>query len=58
MADKATIITYFEPDMVEWMDRYVLQKKLEGDRTYSRNKLINEAVKLFRDFVEGEDDRE
>lgn len=53
MADKSkvTIITYFSPEMVEWMDRFVYNKKMEGDRSYSRNKLINEAVKLFRDSV-------
>lgn len=53
MSNKISVFTYFDPEMVEWMDRYVLKRKQSGDRQYSRNRLINEAVRRMKEEVEG-----
>lgn len=44
MSEKIRTAVYFEKKDLDWMDRYVLEKKLE-DRTYSRNRFIEEAIR-------------
>lgn len=55
MSERIAVLVHFDKELLEWMDRYVLEKKQE-DRGYSRNQLINEAMWLMKEHLKKNQD--
>lgn len=52
---KDRVQTYVEHSLLEWIDRYVLKRKMEGDRQYSRTTFFEEAILAYKRQIESEE---
>lgn len=52
---KERVQTYIDRNLLEWIDQYVLKRKMEGDRQYSRTAFLEEAILAYKRQIDSEE---